>query len=126
MSNDDASTTRQAVTAQTQAERLAAIPSAWIIPSAVLNGLSLGPDSGTYAISLDIPRQSGILSESQLAITENYCATELIAKLAAGNLTLEEMTVAFWKKAAIAQQLLNCLTETFFGRAVERAKFLDA
>lgn len=123
---DDAPMTWQAVAAKKQTERLAAIPSAWIIPPALLNGLVLGPESGTNAISLDIPRQSGILSESELAITENYCATELVAELAAGKLTSEEVTVAFSKRAAIAQQLLNCLTEVFFDRALERAKFLDA
>ncbi|KAH6711545.1 general amidase GmdB [Leptodontidium sp. MPI-SDFR-AT-0119] len=114
------------VAAKKQAECLAAIPSAWIIPPAVLKDIPLGPTSDTNVVTLDIPRKSGILSDSELAITEKYNATELAAKLVAGEFSSEEVTVAFSKRAAIAQQLVNCLTETFFDRAVERAKFLDA
>lgn len=114
------------IAAKKQAECLAAIPSAWIIPPLLLKGLSLGQDSNTNAISLDIPRKSGILSDSELVITENYSAKELVARLAAGRLTSTEVTLAFSKRAAIAQQLVNCLTETFFDRALERAQFLDA
>ncbi len=116
----------QEVAARKQAECLAAIPSAWIIPPAVLKGVPLGPDSGINVIELDIPRRSGIMAEPEIVITEKYNATELVAQLAAGGLTSEEVTLAFSKRAAIAQQLVNCLTETFFDRALERAKFLDA
>jgi amidase len=104
---------------------LAAIPSAWIIRPTLLTPDSLGPGSGTNVMELDIPRRSGILSSSELAITENFTAKELLARLAAGEVTSEEVTIAFSKRAAIAQQLTNCLTETFFDRALQRAKFLD-
>lgn len=36
-----------------------------------------------------------------------------------------QLTTAFCKRAAIAQQLTRCLTEIFFDRALVRAKELD-
>ncbi|CZS99157.1 uncharacterized protein RAG0_07613 [Rhynchosporium agropyri] len=98
-----------------QAECLALIPSAWIIPPSLLKDISLGPESDTNGIALDIPRKSGILATTELAIAEGYNARELAAKLGAGELSSEE-ALPFSKRAAIAQQLFNCLTETFFHR----------
>ncbi|CZS95102.1 uncharacterized protein RCO7_05884 [Rhynchosporium graminicola] len=109
-----------------QAECLALIPSAWIIPPSVLKDISLGPESDTNVIALDIPRKSGILANTELAIAEGYNARELAAKLGAGELSSEEVTLPFSKRAAIAQQLFNCLIETFFHRPLERARYLDA
>ena len=37
-----------------------------------------------------------------------------------------EVTRAFCKRAAIAQQLVNCLSEVFFDKALEAAEQLDA
>ncbi|EOA89243.1 uncharacterized protein SETTUDRAFT_127824 [Exserohilum turcica Et28A] len=74
---------------------------------------------------LDIPRKSGILTAKELDITENYTVESLLAKLRNGELSALDVTVAFSKRAAIAQQLLSCLTETCFAEAQERAKYLD-
>ena len=51
-------------------------------------------------------RESGILAERELEITENYNVTQLIDALATGHLTSVEVTKAYCKRAAVAQQLV--------------------
>ncbi|KAJ5604252.1 Amidase [Penicillium hordei] len=70
-------------------------------------------------------RKSGILTDRELKITENYTVTSLITALADGTLTSAEVTLAYCKRAALAQQLVSCLTETMFPEAQERAEYLD-
>ncbi|KAL4938200.1 hypothetical protein BDV06DRAFT_201431 [Aspergillus oleicola] len=70
-------------------------------------------------------RNSGILSNDELGITENYSASELLQRLASGEVSSLAVTTAFSKRAAIAQQLTTCLTEHFFAQALERAQYLD-
>lgn len=74
---------------------------------------------------LGIPGRCGILNKQELNITENCDATALLENLASGQFTAVEVTTAFSKRAAIAQQLTNCLTETFFEMARNRARELD-
>lgn len=88
-------------------ERQASIPQEWILPPSVLEGVHLGPDSGTDVLALDLPRKSGLLSELDLAITEKYSCRNLLQKLAAQELTSAQVTLAFCKRAAIAQQLVR-------------------
>lgn len=57
-------------------------------------------------IDLGIARNSGILTAKEIQITEEYDVQQLLKKLAAGELTALEVTVAFCKRAAIAQQLV--------------------
>ncbi|TVY60850.1 Acetamidase [Lachnellula suecica] len=101
--------------AHKQAQVKAAIPSEWLLPS------TLTPSSNV----LGVPHESGILSNKELEITESYTAKQLLESLAAGTLTSAEVTAAFSKRAAIAQQLTSCVTEPLFEQAKERAKFLD-
>ncbi|KAG4438556.1 hypothetical protein IFR05_005980 [Cadophora sp. M221] len=80
---------------------------------------------------MDVPLSCGLLNEIESKITSDFDATELLAKLKDGVWSVEEVTVAFCKRAAIAHQLnlrlqqTNCLTEIFFDEAIERAKLLD-
>ncbi|KIY03223.1 uncharacterized protein Z520_01690 [Fonsecaea multimorphosa CBS 102226] len=76
-------------------------------------------------IDMDIVKKSGILSEREISITEDYTVAELLAKLASGEFSSVEVTTAFSKRAAIAQQLTSCLTEVFFDVALQRAKYVD-
>ncbi|OJJ68039.1 hypothetical protein ASPBRDRAFT_185904 [Aspergillus brasiliensis CBS 101740] len=99
----------------------AQIPSEWRLTEKFLAGI---PANG-HLIEADVVRGSGILSEKELRITEEYTATTLLAELSNGSLSSVEVTTAFCKRAAIAQQLTSCLTEHFFERAIERAHFLD-
>ncbi|KAH3907241.1 hypothetical protein HBI56_183750 [Parastagonospora nodorum] len=82
----------------------------------------LPPDS-----QLDVttwPKESGWFSSEELEITGST-ATELLQKIASKTWSSEKVTRAFCKRAAAAQQLLNCLTDAFFDEAIESAKALD-
>jgi amidase len=69
---------------------------------------------------LDVPRRSGILTKKELDITENHDATDLVSKMAKGELKSVEVVTAFCKRAAIAQQCVSCLTEIMFKEAMAR------
>lgn len=71
-------------------------------------------------------KSSGILSKKELEITDNEDATSLVDKIASGTYSALEVVTAYCKRAAIAQQLTNCLTEIIFAEALETAKALDA
>lgn len=86
------------------------IPEAWRLGPAVLQGLVQQQPlekSKTNLIELDIPRRSGILTAEELRITEAYDVQQLLGALASGELTALDVTVAFCKRAAIAQQLVR-------------------
>ncbi|KAK8057962.1 hypothetical protein PG996_011899 [Apiospora saccharicola] len=105
-----------------------AVPTAWALPQSVLDSLPALSEFSTTRLDLiakDIPRVSGILTERELDITESHDVSSLLAGLASGTFTSAEVTLAFSKRAAIAHQLTNCLTETFFSQAEERARYLD-
>ncbi|KAF8196067.1 general amidase, partial [Pholiota molesta] len=92
------------------------IPPEWTLPQ--------------YAISahpnvIDVPTNCGLLSSRELAITETTDVGEILQKLRTSEWTALETTRAFYKRAIIAHQLTNCLTEIFVERALERAKQLD-
>ncbi|RAR07756.1 general amidase protein [Stemphylium lycopersici] len=93
------------------------IPAAWR-----LNVLP-GPEVSNY---LDVPQQCGLLTKQELAITEKYDAVALAAAIRDRKLKCVHVTRAFCKRAAIAHQLTNCLTEIFFDDALRRASELDA
>jgi len=97
------------------------IPKEWRLPDDLLEKVHSNPNTNV----LDIPITCGILTQKEIDITETPDATTLLQKLANGDLRAYEVTLAFCKRAAIAQQLLNCLTEIFFDQALERAKTLD-
>ncbi|ETI20590.1 hypothetical protein G647_08628 [Cladophialophora carrionii CBS 160.54] len=98
-----------------------ALPQEWRLPSSILDTVSPTADTNV----LDVPAKCGLLTEKEIDITENHDATDLIAKMAAKELSSFEVTQAFCKRAAIAHQVTNCLTEMFFDKALERAKYLD-
>ena len=70
------------------------------------------------------PRESGLLTADELRITE-ATASEVVRRIASRQWTSEQVTSAVCKRAAIAQQLLNCATEIFFEEAIARARQLD-
>jgi len=70
------------------------------------------------------PAQSGFFTKRELAMTE-ATASEVVAKIASGAWSSLEVTLAVCKRAAVAQQLLNCVTEICFEEAIARAKQLD-
>jgi amidase len=104
-----------------RAERDGGIPKEWLLPSKITDTVR---EDATISVT-DIPRTCGILTAKEVDITENHDAVDLVKKMAAKELTAVEVTQAFCKRAAIAQQLTRCLTEVFFDQAMERAKYLD-
>ncbi|TKY90030.1 hypothetical protein EX895_000028 [Sporisorium graminicola] len=100
--------------------RLASIPAQWRLPASVLG--EIDASSGTDVRT--IPASCGILTAEELAITETPVG-EVLAKLRSRTWTSEAVTTAFCKRAAIAHQLTNCLTEIFFDEAIAHAKQLD-
>lgn len=57
---------------------------------------------------MDVPHQSGIMTTKELEITE-MDATSLLELMASGQLKSYDVTLAFCKRAAIAQQLVSSL-----------------
>ncbi|CAG9973279.1 unnamed protein product [Clonostachys byssicola] len=106
---------------QKRAKQASLIPPEWRLPKAITDKVS--PSSNASAFDLMLEHQ--ILTKEELDITENYTAAALVKSMAAGNLTSLEVTTAFCKRSAVAQQLTNCLTEIFFEKAFERARQLD-
>ena len=72
---------------------------------------------------LSIPSQ--LLDTRTLSITE-LPVELLLASLAKGSLSAVEVTTAFLQRAAIAQGLVNCLTELLSVSSLQRAKELDS
>ncbi|KAL2856990.1 amidase signature domain-containing protein [Aspergillus pseudodeflectus] len=72
----------------------------------------------------EVPAECGILTARELKITETD-ADVLVQKLLNREYSSHEVTLAFCKRAAIAQQLVNCLSEIFFDTALEAAQQLD-
>ncbi|KAA8651633.1 hypothetical protein EYZ11_004895 [Aspergillus tanneri] len=115
-----------------QAQLNSRIPAEWKLPaSAIPPGMLSIPDSLTNVKEyqrvnvMAIPRTCGLLTEKELAITENYDIRALLDKIAGKRLSSEEVVRAFSKRAAIAHQLTRCLTEPLFERALYQAKELD-
>ncbi|KAI4592511.1 putative amidase [Pestalotiopsis sp. 9143b] len=108
----------QNIAARKQAERASKIPSEWAIPA------SLVPPADEDFVQ-DFPAKSGLFTEKELLITDST-ASEVVAKIANGEWTALEVTKALCKRASIAQQLINCVTEIYFDEAFARAAELDA
>ncbi|KAI0068345.1 amidase signature enzyme [Artomyces pyxidatus] len=91
------------------------IPKEWIITP---------PAEDVYDV-VRFPAQTGLLSARELEITEVTDVDFLLQKLASAEWSAVEVTTAFSKRAIIAQQVTNCLTEIFVDRALARAAWLD-
>ncbi|BCS30695.1 putative general amidase [Aspergillus puulaauensis] len=103
------------------------IPLEWRVPDDLLSTFKKPMSEYKHDfIRANLIRRSGILTARELKITENYTVRELTTELAKGALTSAEVTLAYCKRAAVAQQLVGCLTETMFPEALERAQYLDS
>lgn len=93
------------------------IPNQWKLSSEILNNL---PKDLTV-----VPYECGILSAIDIEITEIDQIDELATRIAQGKYSAKNVIEAFCKRAAIAHQLVNCLSEIFFEQAYKRAEYLD-
>lgn len=91
----------QTIVSRKQIETASKIPAIWRLPEQPI----LSETSGINV--LDVPRQSGLLSERQLEITEQYDASDLLYKIRRQELSAFEVTEAFCIRAAIAQQVVR-------------------
>ncbi|KAL2312851.1 Amidase [Schizosaccharomyces pombe] len=72
-----------------------------------------------------IPSECGLLTPKEIELTEKYDATALAEMIKDRKVTSVELVTAFCKRAAIAQQLVNCVNELFYEEALARAAELD-
>ncbi|KAI5865241.1 amidase signature domain-containing protein [Durotheca rogersii] len=117
MSQSTIRETWQSISARKQAERASKIPSEWLIPEALM------PSDEEDRVQ-EFPYTSGFFTKRELLITDST-ASEVVSKVAAGEWTAVEVIKATCKRAAVAQQLVNCVTETYFDQALIRATELD-
>ncbi|KAF9269992.1 general amidase [Marasmius fiardii PR-910] len=104
--------------AQKKARQLTSVPKEW------LDRLSSNLPAQTQLNVTSYPGICGLLDGRELNITNSDVET-LLLKLSSGEWTAVEVTTAFCKRAIVAQQLTNCLTEIFIDRALARAVQLD-
>ena len=103
------------------------IPKHWLLPDSITSELEYPLEKHpNRLIKMRIAQRSGILTDREVSITEDYTVLDLLEAMASSKLSALEVTIAFSKRAAIAGQLTNCVTETYFEQAQERAKELDA
>lgn len=79
------------------------IPKEWLLPESYMVDVD---ETSTKDVT-SVPRECGILTPEEVDITESYDATDLLAKIAAGQFSSTAVATAFCKRAAIAQQLVR-------------------
>jgi amidase len=109
--------TWQDIAAEKKRQRTEKIRKQWTIPA---HQLPADKDQDVQ----DWPHISGFFTPKELEITEST-ASEVVQKVATGNWTSQEVMQAICKRASVAQQLINCVTEICFDEAIARAKELD-
>ena len=98
----------QQIAQRKQAHLAAQIPPEWRlspahIPAGMLSPAESVTDVQSYGrVSvMDVPRTCGLLSQRELAITEQYDIQGLVGEMAGGKLTCEEVVGAFCKVHAL-------------------------
>lgn len=86
-----------------RAKLQAQIPKEWVLPKTITE--KVDPESSVSAF--DLFSGTTILSKEELAITEQYTASELVQAMVQRKFTSVQVTTAFCKRAAIAQQLVS-------------------
>lgn len=89
-------------------KQLSSIPSDWILDGAKLREISgAGTSREGHLVELDAARKSGLLSEEEITITQDFSATSILEHIRDQKFSAEEVTLAFCKRAALAQQLVS-------------------
>ncbi|CAF2766910.1 unnamed protein product [Rotaria sp. Silwood2] len=87
------------------------IPQEWRLAESILKSI---PKDCTV-----IPSQCGILSELDLEMTEIDDIDKLAGYIVNDKYSAVQVTDAYYKRAAIAHQLVNCLAEILFEQTLE-------
>jgi amidase len=85
-----------------KAEQSKQLPQEWLLPESILSTIS---DKSDISV-LNVPAECGLLTAKELDITSNYDAVDLVEKMANKELSSVEVTTAFCKRAAVAQQVV--------------------
>ncbi|KAG8696480.1 hypothetical protein FRC08_007116 [Ceratobasidium sp. 394] len=72
-----------------------------------------------------IPYECGLLTPFEVEVTDTLDVAAILQKLRDGVWKSVDVTRAFYKRAIIAHQVTNCLTEIFVERALARAAEMD-
>ncbi|KAI0051681.1 general amidase [Auriscalpium vulgare] len=107
--------TWQEIAADKRARQTESIPKDWLIAK---------PPDDVLDVTT-VPEDSGLLSDLELEITSVVDVSVLLNNLATGKWSSVAVVTAFAKRAIIAHQVTNCLTEIFIDKALERAAWLD-
>jgi len=91
------------IVAKKRTQVAACLPEDWRLKQSIIDEAKANPTAGV----MHIPAQCGLLTPKEVEITENYDAVELIQLMASKKLTSYQVTLAFCKRAAIAQQLVR-------------------
>ncbi|KAL9092973.1 MAG: hypothetical protein Q9159_000597 [Coniocarpon cinnabarinum] len=108
-------TSWQTIAQEKQRQQRESIPSEWIFDASTL------ARAKAQCNILDVPGKCGILEPHELDITEKHDATALVEAMSTGKLRCVDVMRAFCRRAAIAHQLTNCLTEILFDQALSQA-----
>lgn len=93
--------TWQQVAAQKQADRQAKLPAAYLIPPALM------PDPSVKDVSTwHLNQGKGFFTAQEIEITDST-ASQIVKRIASGELSAVQVLLAVSKRAAVAQQLLN-------------------
>lgn len=87
----------QTLCAQRKAKQLESIPKEWLITQ---------PPEEQRNVQ-DVPKTCGLLTEREVEITDTIDIDIILGKLATGSWTSVEVTLAFYKRAIVAQQLVS-------------------
>ncbi|KAI1618724.1 amidase signature domain-containing protein [Exophiala viscosa] len=107
----------QDIAAKTQAGLKGKIPKEWLVPESIL--------ATKEHNVIPIFRTCGLLSDRELEITDAEDCTVILHKIQSKAWSAYEVAVAFCKRAAIAQQLINPLMDIDFEGGIQRARELD-
>ena len=97
----------EAKAAEKRSRAFDSIPKEWRLPAGLLSRTHKPLEtSRNNLFELDAVKDSGILTQKELEITEKYNVPELLDGLAKGYLSAVEVVTASSKRATIAQQLV--------------------
>ncbi|CAE6491166.1 unnamed protein product [Rhizoctonia solani] len=74
---------------------------------------------------LQVPYECGLLDSLEIEITDTLDVSKILENLKTGTWSSVQVTRAFYKRALVAHQTTNCLTEIFVERALARAEEMD-
>jgi amidase len=86
--------------------------------------LELMPSEHTRDVQ-DLPHSSGFFTSDELMITEST-ASDVVQRIASGEQKARDVMEAICRRASVAQQLINCITDICFEEALKRAEELDS